>query len=499
MQAVAIATGLVLGLGAAFVWNAVIRRIDTRPLFTALGRSMRAMLSDDGGFLREYGALLVCVGSFVLWNVLALAGALAPIVVVSWLFWPSFEGHQWLLIAVYSVVSMAAILWLRARDKRAGEDSGGSGKDRGGLSVSDSQYFFLQMVESAPWLARQGAAFETRLLRRRLSTIQIDRPVFVAGLARSGTTMLLELLAGAQGVATHRYRDFPLLLTPYLWNRFFSLFGARGDSVQRPHQDGILITPESPEAFEEPIWQLFFPNAHRVSTSHVLGGDDRNQAFDEVFVDHLRKVLLIRDGSRYVSKGNYNATRIEYLGSLFPDARFVIPIRHPTTHVASLVRQHELFCEYSRHDDRVPHYLTAAGHFEFGPQRVPISVRGSGEQTLAAWQRGDEPMGYAIQWAAVYGYVLDLLERSPALAQRVLVVRYEDICDDSCRVMTRVLQHVQLEAEGSTILDNLDHIKTSTRHRSGRDATIDAVWGATESVACRFGYEPTGHVENWHQ
>ena len=48
---------------------------------------------------------------------------------------------------------------------------------------------------------------------------------------------------------------------------FRSLFGRRGDAVQRPHQDGIRITTQSPEAFEEPIWQLFIPHAHQSNAS----------------------------------------------------------------------------------------------------------------------------------------------------------------------------------------------------------------------------------------
>jgi hypothetical protein len=43
--------------------------------------------------------------------------------------------------------------------------------------------------------------------RVELDAITIDRPIYVAGLARSGSTILLELLAGRPGVATHRYRD----------------------------------------------------------------------------------------------------------------------------------------------------------------------------------------------------------------------------------------------------------------------------------------------------
>ena len=483
MQAVAVATGAVLGAVAAIVWHVLSRRIETEALFAALGRSVRAMFSEEGDFLREYGALLLRVGVWVMWTTLAVAAAVAPFVIVYGLFQAPLAGHWTLLIVVYCVASMAGIVWLQRRDAR-----GGDGDDGRGLSVSASQFFFLQCVNGAPWLMQRGAALESRWLRGRLERVRIDQPVFVTGLARSGTTMLLELLAQAEGVATHRYRDFPFLMTPWFWNRFVDVFGVRGEKTPRPHRDGINISPESPEAFEEPLWQQFFPDAHRPVVSHVLTADDRKPAFDEAFVEHVRKMLLLRQGTRYVSKGNYNVTRIAYLASLFPDARFVVPIRHPATHVASLVRQHELFCEYARQDPRVPEYLKAAGHYEFGPHREPISVDGSGEQILAAWETGDEHGGYALQWAAVYRFVQELLAQSPELAERVMVVRYEDLCDEPRRELTAILRHVGLEREGAGLLDRLGHIQHSSRHRGDDDPHAGDVWRVAESVAGAFGY-----------
>lgn len=464
---------LALGAVAACGWHFICRRSNTAPLFTALGRTVRTLLSDQhGSFLQEYGRLLWHTAALLLWNFLALA----PILGLGWLCWMNFEDERILLVVLSSLSCLLGIAWLSRR----------SPAEASHLSVSDSQYFFLQVAEAAPWLLRTAAAVETRWLQRKLERIEIDRPIFIAGLARSGTTMLLELFAQVPEVATHRYRDFPFLFTPYFWSSFFSLFGARGGLVQRPHQDGMLISPESPEAFEEPIWQTYFPEAHRSIESHILDETHRNQAFDALFVEHLKKMLLLRGGNRYLSKGNYNITRLEYLASLFPDARFVVPIRHPATHVASLVRQHELFCEYARHDPRVPHYLSAAGHFEFGPQRVPISVNGSGKQSLAAWEQGEEHRGYAIQWAAVYGYVFELLERSPSLADRILVVRYEDLCDDPHTEVLKVLQHVQLEQQGSGLLEKLEHIQQSQRHCEHQEV----IWTITAASASAFGYEP---------
>ncbi|MFM8220393.1 MAG: sulfotransferase, partial [Planctomycetaceae bacterium] len=123
--------------------------------------------------------------------------------------------------------------------------------------------------------------------------------------------------------------------------------------------------------------------------------------FEAFYRDHLRKIVWLRGGGRYLSKGNYNFTRLGYLARLFPEARFLVPVRDPVEHVDSLVRQHRQFCEYAKADARVAEYLKIAGHFEFGPQRQPLRLdTESLQRTRAAWEAGEEHRGYAVQWRA---------------------------------------------------------------------------------------------------
>ena len=152
---------------------------------------------------------------------------------------------------------------------------------------------------------------------------------------------------------------------------------------------------------------------------------------------------MLRDGSRYVSKGNYNVTRIEYLADLLPDARFLVPVRHPVAQVESLLRQHRLFSEYSATDPRVPEYLRAAGHFEFGPQRVPVNLdRSVGRRIAKSWQAGEDATGYALLWNSVYDYGHRLALRAE-LRSRIEFVRYEDFCRVPRRILRRIARLLQ--------------------------------------------------------
>ena len=61
---------------------------------------------------------------------------------------------------------------------------------------------------------------ESRMLKDELDKVRIEAPIYVAGLARSGSTFLLQALAEHEDTVTHRYKDFPPVFTPYWWNRF---------------------------------------------------------------------------------------------------------------------------------------------------------------------------------------------------------------------------------------------------------------------------------------
>ena len=83
-----------------------------------------------------------------------------------------------------------------------------------------------------------------------------DNHVFVAGLARSGTTILLNAIYKSNKFASLSYRDMPFVLAPNLWSKL-SLHRQSADLIQRAHGDGIKISQDSPEAFEEVFWMSF--------------------------------------------------------------------------------------------------------------------------------------------------------------------------------------------------------------------------------------------------
>jgi hypothetical protein len=340
------------------------------------------------------------------------------------------------------------------------------------------------------WIALGN--LETRYLEDRLTDIAIVQPVYVAGLARAGTTIVLEALARHPSVATHRYRDFPAVFTPYWWDRLLSHTPRRAaEPVERAHADRIMVTADSPEAMEEMLWTAFFGHLHDPRASNVLDASSRDPAFERFYRDHVAKLLLVRGRSRYVAKGNYNVTRLDALLRLFPDARFVVPVREPAAHVASLVKQHALFTDALRDNPRARRHLARVGHFEFGPDRRPINAGDADavERVLSLWAEGREVAGWAAYWSHVYGFVADRLAERERLAAATLVVRYESLCREPRETLRAVFAHCRL-ADAEPLIDSFaDSIRFPTYYRpSFTDQERAEIASETAAVAARFGY-----------
>lgn len=340
---------------------------------------------------------------------------------------------------------------------------------------------------------------ENRLLREELDGLAVTAPIYIGGLARSGSTVLLETLARHGATATHQYRDFPPVLTPLLWNRFLDRVPRqRSAPVERSHADGIMVTPESPEALEEVVWMAFFPRLHDPGQSSVLDAATGHPAFERFYRDHIRKLLYLRGGSRYLAKGNYNVTRFEYLLKLFPDARFVLPVRAPENHIASLMKQHALFCDGQRQHPRALNYLRRVGHFEFGLDRRPIHTGDA--DTVAtvrsAWEAGDEVMGWAVYWRYVHEYLAQRLAVEPALREAVMVVRFEDLCDAPEETLAALFGHCRLEDADDLAARAAQTIRAPTYYRLPFNRVERAIiHRETATTAARFGYDDLPHRE----
>jgi hypothetical protein len=346
------------------------------------------------------------------------------------------------------------------------------------------------MVQRFPRLWLWLGHVESTLLAAQLAQQPLRQPIYVCGLARSGSTLLHEVVCSHAHVATHRLKDYPFISTPYWWRRATSR-ARPAEARERPHRDGMMVTTESPDSVEEMLWMAYFPGCHDPGRDNRLGPGDRNAAFDAYYANHLRKLLLAESATRYAAKANYHVARLAYLLDLFPDARFVVPVRAPAGQIASLVRQHAWFSSGHRQHPRSLAFMQRSGHFEFGLDRRPLNLGDPARvgEVQAAWAGGDEVRGWALYWAMVYRYLADLLDSHEAVRNATVVVRFEDLCERPAEVLGRVLGHCGL-AEAGPVLDAfVPAIRRPNYYQSPLTPEgLEIIRAETADAARRWGY-----------
>ncbi len=340
---------------------------------------------------------------------------------------------------------------------------------------------------------------ETRLLKSELSDIEVKQPIYVSSLPRSGTTILSEILSQHPDTCHHSYADFPGVFTPY-WKNWIRQrqWVSSGEKAVRAHQDRILINNDSIEAFEEVIWMYFYPQIHQAGLAHQVKYDSQHQ-FNRYYSEHIKKHLLVKNKTRYLTKANYNSNRIQYLLQLFPDARFLIPVRHPLNHIASLMKQHQMFLKAGQQNKQINHQLAASGHFEFGALREVLVMDDSAlpQKITEQFQQGDEVMAWAQYWLYFYQSLLQLKHQSAAVNQAVMFVKFEDLCFQSGECLDQVFEHCELDLIGVDELKRRYQSKLSPPDYYSLPFTEQQkndIMSTTNAVANLFGYVNHNHT-----
>ncbi len=106
--------------------------------------------------------------------------------------------------------------------------------------------------QSRFFAATSGCGDGWQILNPRLSVEEIsqgvvDRPVYITGLPRSGTSILTEMLAQHPDLTCHRYSDFPNVWTPYWRNYLLGKSRLQTPKLtERAHRDRIYVSNDSP-------------------------------------------------------------------------------------------------------------------------------------------------------------------------------------------------------------------------------------------------------------
>ncbi len=163
---------------------------------------------------------------------------------------------------------------------------------------------------------------------------KIEKPIFIVGSGRSGTTIFYETLSCHKDVAwisnysNRFYENFPISAAAC---RFYILNPKTKEFYKK--------SPKPIEGYN--LWNW----CHPVENSPYDPPLDENDAINKEIVMRSRKMvsdhLRFSIKNRFVNKNTRNSRRIRYLNAIFPDAKFLHIFRDGRPVIASLITVRE--------------------------------------------------------------------------------------------------------------------------------------------------------------
>ena len=186
--------------------------------------------------------------------------------------------------------------------------------------------------------------------------------VFILGLARSGTTALLNKLYSSGEFSSFLYKHMPFILAPELAN-LYSKFVHENEEIERYHKDKIKINNKSPECLDEPFWLKALSSMYKEETIDQV-------CISKEIIDSYNYLLYrfckMQKKEKIIIKNNNNLVRLNSLVDSLPNSTFIILFREPLQQSYSMLQQHLNFLKLRKTDPFIEEYMNFLGHYEFG-------------------------------------------------------------------------------------------------------------------------------------
>ncbi len=296
----------------------------------------------------------------------------------------------------------------------------------------------IHRIGFLPSIQRLCEEAQERTYGALIAAQEVSAPLFVSGLPRAGSTVLLQRLHATQGLVSPLYRDMPFITAPLWWDRLTGRNRKPAPARERAHRDGVLTGPDSPEAFDEVLWLRHWPQHYRGGRITLWQGGEDNPAFARVWTSWMKAMIALHGGrgsARLVLKNNAHIARLQLVARLLPDAVILVPYRDPAQQASSLLNQHRQACEHQWQVPFARRYTDDLGHFEFGLGHRPIAFPGFDAAGYA------DTLGYWLDyWRTAYQHVLDTLPANGWLLD------YDKACADE-QVLNEALLRIAAIAD----------------------------------------------------
>lgn len=272
---------------------------------------------------------------------------------------------------------------------------------------SRNQYSFLQKlihktILGSRYFKKLTFKFEKSMFLKSIIKNESSH-IFIIGLARSGTTLLLNGLYKSGNFASLTYNDMPFPLAPNFW-ALLNKTNQNLSPTERIHKDGIMVDNNSPESFEEVFWSTY-------------ENDDEMVNFNMFISSILKK----NKKDRYLSKNNQSIRRIQKISKYLNNCLILVPFRDPLQQCLSLKKQHNRFIKMQNEDQFITDYMQLICHREFGVTYRPFFP------DVMKYDNFLEINHWLEQWYFSYDYVFNEMNYDNSIH----LVSYEKLCKDS--------------------------------------------------------------------
>jgi hypothetical protein len=313
-------------------------------------------------------------------------------------------------------------------------------------NYSAGSRFLHQMVLGHPMVGEAIFDIERLMYASKTLDVSAGRHVFVAGLARAGTTILMRKLYENGQFCSLTYRDMPFILAPNMWRVLTNLSQRKKVIQERSHGDGLMVDYDSPEALEEVFWRVFCGSDY-IKHRCLVPMFANNETLEK-FRSFIGLVLNSNNDKLYLSKNNNNILRLNSITKAFPNAIIIVPFREPLQQAYSLMNQHQRFIRIHSTDPFTKKYMTWLAHHEFGADHRPFVFDESTES-----EKDTDSLIYWLKlWANTYSFIRG------NLPVNAILLSYESLCDDTEFVWQRLAEKINLSPiENATIFSKSFH------------------------------------------
>ena len=270
---------------------------------------------------------------------------------------------------------------------------------------------------------------EKFIYKKKIKDISKNHHIFINGLARSGSTILMRSIFETGEFSALTYRDMPFIISPNIWNKISKKF-KKGKAIERQHGDNILIDLDTPEQLEEAFWKL--KTGSQYIRHNELKSYSVTKELMEDYKEFINLVLIKYNKENYLTKNNNNILRLSSIRDNFPNSLIIIPFRDPINQSFSLMNQHILFSWIQKKHNFTKKYMSFLAHHEFGLIQKPFLFNESDEKKYF----DKEDINYWLkQWIYVYK---NLSKKEFVNSNNIIFICYEDIINNPSELFNRI-------------------------------------------------------------